>query len=485
MVSGASGGLLAPANRAVTAALVAVMVLASYNNLAVTSALPSIGHDLGRVVLLPWVVTAELLAGAIAVLAVGPFIDGSGSRRAFRVSVVCTATASGLCAVAPSMETLVAARSLQGFSNGAMIGTAITCIGLVFDDATRPRAYALTASVWAIMGAGAPATAALLVSTLGWRAVFAVSLVVAVMATAVGWDRMPATPHQADAEPIDRRGLLLISGATVVLLLAVADIELWNLALLASGCLLAVAYWYHARGHPWPIVRPAHVIGSEWWPVHAAPTLAVAGGTGANVFLPLYLQGARGTSATTAAFSVLWLRLSWSLAAWGSGKLQERMRAPAVVILGAVVLASSGAAAAVLAYWRAPIGWLFAVFACLGCGVGVVATTCLSLLQRWAADREMGRMTSAHQFLRMLGFSLGAAVSGLVVFKVVDARTGDVESVRGLLGDAEAALNPSAAEALESAYTWSLVAMAVISASALPMALILARRCGPDTISRL
>ena len=64
------------------------VAMASYNNLSVTAALPDIGDDLGRVALLPWVVTVELVAAAIAVLAVGPYIDGAGARRAFRITVV-------------------------------------------------------------------------------------------------------------------------------------------------------------------------------------------------------------------------------------------------------------------------------------------------------------------------------------------------------------------------------------------------------------
>ena len=134
----------------------AAVAMASYNNLSVTAALPDIGDDLGRVALLPWVVTVELLSAAIAVLAVGPFIDGAGARRAFRLTVVAFLATSAMCVVAPTMELLVVARVLQGLGSGALIGTALTCIGLVFDEAVRPWAYALMSSVWGIMGIGGP-----------------------------------------------------------------------------------------------------------------------------------------------------------------------------------------------------------------------------------------------------------------------------------------------------------------------------------------
>jgi len=472
----------------------AAIALASYNNLAVTAAQPDIGRDLGRVSLLGWVITVELLAGAIAVLAVGPFIDSTGARRAFRLTIVATALTSGLCAAAPSMELLVLARLFQGLGTGALIGTAITCIGLVYNSALLPRAYALVSSVWGLMGIGSPAIAAVLVSTLGWRAVFAVNLPVAAAAAAIGWSSLPSEPAHTAEEPLDRLGLLLMTGVTAALLLAVSGSQLWNLeplgrggalslALLAAGGLMSAAYSRHARGHPWPVLRPAHLVGRRWWPIHATAALTVTGGIGASAFLALYLRGARGASVAAAAFAVLWPTLGWSISAWVSSKLQERLHPQTVALMGTGILTLSSAAATFMAQYRSPVPLLFAAFFCMGCGVGAVTTSCLSLLQQQTDDREMGRLSSAHQFVRSLGFTYGPAVAGMVIFTAVDLRTGDVEAVRDLLSDS-GALNPATAEALASAYALALGVTAVICAIAVPAGLTLARRYNPDKTTR-
>ena len=321
-----SSGLLGPKYRAASLALMSAVAMASYNNLSVTAALPDIGDDLGRVALLPWVVTVELVAAAIAVLAVGPYIDGAGARRAFRITVVAFLGTSAMCAAAPTMELLVLARVLQGLGSGALIGTALTSIGLVFDDAVRPWAYALMSSVWGIMGIGGPALAAVLVSTLGWRAVFAANLPVAVAAAAVGWSRLPATARAA-AEPVDRRGLLLLSAFTVVLLVATSYLEWYSIVLVVVGVAVGALYVVHARSSRWPVVRLSHVTAGRWRYIHIVGVLAVSGGTGASVFLPLYLKAARGSSVAFAAFAVIWPTLGWSVAAWVSGKLQQHLRA--------------------------------------------------------------------------------------------------------------------------------------------------------------
>ena len=212
--AGKGPGLFSSAYRQVVLALLAGVALVSYNNMAATAALPDIGEDLGSVALLPWVITVELLAAAIAVLAVGPYIDGSGASRTFRVTIVGFAVASFLCAAAPTMELLVAARVLQGLGTGALLGTAITSIGLIADDRIRPRIYAVVSAMWGVMSVGGPALAAGLVGALGWRSVFAVNLPVAAAAGAVGWRKLPEQAA-ADPERLDRRGLLLASAATV------------------------------------------------------------------------------------------------------------------------------------------------------------------------------------------------------------------------------------------------------------------------------
>ena len=470
----AASGLLGPKYRAAALSLMVLVAIASYNHLSVTAALPAIGDDLGRVTLLPWVVTSELVAAAVAVLAVGPFIDGAGARQAFRITVVAALATSAMCAAAPTMELLVAGRLLQGLAMGALIGTALTAIGLVFDDAARPWAYALMSSVWGIMGIGSPAVAAALVSTLGWRAVFVLNLPVGLIAAAVGWNRMPSEA-QAAAEQLDRRGLLILSAFTAALLVATSYLEWYSIALVLLGVLLAALYVVHARGSPSPVVRIPHVTGSQFWPIHVVAALAVSGGTGASVYLPLYLKAARGSSVAFAAFAVVWPTLGWSTASWVSGKLQQHLRAQTVTLFGAGFMAVGAVAVATAVGAGAAVPLILAASACVGWGIGTITTAGLSLLQSRAAAAEMGRVSAAHQFLRSLGFAYGAAAAGLVLFWVVERRTGDAELVRSLLGDIGTAVDAAVADALAAGYMWSLVAMAVLSVLTVPAALVLTR----------
>ncbi|MCO4835974.1 MAG: hypothetical protein KC481_20150, partial [Acidimicrobiaceae bacterium] len=86
-----------------------------------------------------------------------------------------------------------------------------------------------------------------------------------------------------------------------------------------------------------------------------------------------------------------------------------------------------------------------------------------TLLQGRASPTEMGRVTSAHQFLRSLGFAYGAAVGGAVLFFVVAQQIDDVEAIRDLLGGEEAALNEAAVAALQDGFVWALAATTVFT----------------------
>ena len=130
----------------VTVANLTVVALVAFDGLAIVAALPSITDDLGDVALVPWVITGFLATSAIAGLAAGPVIDAVGVRRTFRVTGVWFLITSVLVAVAPNMETLVAARVLQGFGGGLVIAVALAAVGLAYPVALRPRAFAAAAA---------------------------------------------------------------------------------------------------------------------------------------------------------------------------------------------------------------------------------------------------------------------------------------------------------------------------------------------------
>ena len=469
-------GLLGPRYRPITVSLMSAISLVAYTNLSVTAALPDIGNDLGSVDLIPWVVTVELLASAIAVLAIGPVVDGLGVRVVYRVAMLAFIATSVLCAFSPRMELLVAARVGQGLAAGGVLGTSLSSIGLAFDPDVRPRMYAAISAVWGVLGVAGPAIAAVLLSVAGWRWVFLVIVPIGVPATLIGWARLPGRrPASAGDQPggstslpstpFDGPGLVLVTVVTVCLLVGASTPSRWALAYLAGAVLVGSVYAIRARRVLDPVVRLGHLVAARWRNIHVTSALAVGGGTGASAFLPVYLTGARGWSSEQAAFSVLFMVIGWSGSAWVASRMLEHSTPPTVITRGSVNLTVGCTLAAVAAALEWPIAVLLLSFTVLGSGIGMMTTSGLALLQARADPAEMGRASSAHQFLRSLGFAYGTALAGLVLFWVIGRRVDDVESVRQLLGDDGdgAPLSIQTRAALQAGYAWALAVMAIMA----------------------
>ncbi len=475
-----STGLFSAENRALTFSTMTVVGVASYNNLSVSAALPSIGDDLGNLDLLPWVVTIELITAAIAVLAVGPLIDALGTRTVFRGSLVAFALTSVGCALAPDMLSLIVARGLQGFTNGAIIANVMAAMGIGVPEALRARAYATNSSVWGVMGLAGPAIAAVILTVAGWPAIFLVNLPVALVAGVVGWNVFPGPADESNGDGVsarpDRRGLSIVAAFTLVSLGALSSLAWWTPIALVASAVLIGAYLRHERTAGQPVLRLRHVVDRSFRVLHTTAFLVITSGIAANAFLPVYVKGARGATTAGAAFSVVFLTTGWTSGAFVSSRVSELRHGELAVLLGALVLATSTTGIAVGVALAAPLWLLFIGFTGVGFGLGAAASSGLSVLQSKADRAEMGRVNSAHQFIRTLGFSYGAAIGGAILFGVVAARLGDADVVRDLLGDDDpVGVSGEVIDALELGFTASTVVAALLSYVALGAAYVLER----------
>ncbi|MEQ8841004.1 MAG: MFS transporter [Acidimicrobiales bacterium] len=467
--------LLGEGRRPVVVAVMSLIAIASYNNLSATAALPDIGDDLGDIGLLPFVITLELLTSAVAVLAAGAVVDSLGARRVYRVATVGFVVMSLTVAAAPTMPLLLAARAVQGIFAGALMTVGVASIGLAIPARLRPKAFAFTSSVWGVMGVAGPAIAAIFVATVGWRAIFVVNVPVTVIAAALGWHRIPDRQDGAPAHRVDRVGLALVAAITTAAL-ALATYSPVVIAIALATLALAVPLYVRwAHRTPDPVVRLPHLLEPRYRTVHVTSMAVLAGGVGANSFLPLYLRTTRGQSTGVAAFGVMFLTVGWTASAYVASWLQERWRGEWVSLLGSAIATTAVVFTAACVHLDAPVPVVYAAFFSLGAGVGMVTSTGAALLQSRTRPAEMGRVTGAHQFLRTIALTLGIAAVGAITLAVVDARTGDIESVRDLLSGDDVAVPVDLLDSISDGYAIAIAALAVVVAASIPSALRLVR----------
>ncbi len=457
-------------------ALISIIAIASYNNLAATAVLPDIGDDLGRINLLPWVITIELLTSAVAVLAAGPIVDSAGVRRTFKIAGTGFMITSIIVAAAPTMPTLIVARAAQGVFAGGVMTVATAGIGVAIPSALRPRAFASISTVWGVMGVAGPAIAALLVAVASWRAIFIFNIPVTAIALWVGWNELPdrqsaESPGATRSKRIDGVGLVLVAIITAAALSLTAATPV--IVIIGAVVMVAsvVVYRSWAQRTPEPILHIGHITQIRYRNVHLTSMAVLAAGVGVNSLLPLYIRGVRQESTTVAAFSVLYMTVGWTAGAWIASQLQDRWRGETVSFLGSVIAFPATVAVAFVIHIDAALPVVYLMFAWMGLGVGTITSTGAALLQNRTALAEMGRLNGAHQFLRTISLTIGIAAVAAITLAVVDHRVGDVEAVRELLGNDAEIIPDGLVDALGDGYAWAATAAAAIAAITIPAAL--------------
>ncbi len=455
--------LLHPSVRRVTVSVLTLVGLSAFEGLAVAAALPEVAAALGDVALLPWVITAYLLLSGVSTVAAGALADRIGLRAVFRGAVALFVLGGVLAGFAPDMKTLIAARVIHGTGAGAVNAVGLTAVGAVFPQRLVARAFAANSIVWGVMSVAGPALAALLLSVASWRWIFWMNLPLGGAALLLGWNAMPGA-RPAVSRALRWSDLLLLMGASMALLVGVDAMDLSSIpALLVAGALGAFLL-YRSRGRDDALLAPRHVLSAPLGPLAGAMGLLLVGAIGTQSFLPLYVSGAREGGTELVAGSVLFFVLGWTSGANVASRLAPRTGPARVLRVGTAIVPFALAAVSAVAWQQGPLYLLFGALVVVGLGMGLATNTALSLVRTLAPEGELGRATAAHQFVRNLGFLLGNALFGALMLWVVATLTGDVESVRAVLGQgSEAAPQPSVVAAIHTGFATAATVSACVA----------------------
>ncbi|MCH7790171.1 MAG: MFS transporter, partial [Acidobacteria bacterium] len=193
----------------------------------VNLALSTLAHDFDSDLSVEWIVTGYLAAVGVSQMTTGWVGDRFGRKRVFITSLVLFTFGSLLCAAAPSLELLVAARVVQGVGGGLLIPIAMAMIYELFAPHERGRAMGIFGI--AVMAAPAigPVLGGSVVSSFGWRWLFLINVPVGLVGVPLAIKLLRETGYHEE-RPFDGKGLLLavaVAGLSVPLGLA---LFLWN-----------------------------------------------------------------------------------------------------------------------------------------------------------------------------------------------------------------------------------------------------------------
>src|SRR3954454_6903539 len=166
------------------AAIVLAMLPAVLDQTVLSTALPTIATDLGRLSDVSWVVTAYVVAAAAATPLWGKLGDRHGRKALLELSLALFLIASAACGFAHSIAFLVVARAVQGVAAGGLMSLAMAAVGDLVAPRERARYQGYIAAVFAVATVAGPLLGALLVQHASCRWVFYVNLPLGIAALA-------------------------------------------------------------------------------------------------------------------------------------------------------------------------------------------------------------------------------------------------------------------------------------------------------------
>jgi EmrB/QacA subfamily drug resistance transporter len=412
-------------------AIMLATLLAALDQTIVATALPQIVSDLHGFEHLSWVVTAYLLASTVTIPLYGKLSDLYGRRRLFLVSIVLFLTGSALCAVAQSMGQLIAFRALQGLGAGGLIPLSQAAVADLFPPRERGRYTGFIGGMWAAAAVAGPLVGGTLTDAASWRWIFIINLPIGLFALVVVMRTMRSTPAPR-SHRIDWPGAVVLTVAITGILLACVwggttypwdSVQVVGAAALGVA-LLAVFLRIEQRA-PEPLV-PLRLMADRLVAVAGAASLLVGALLfGVVVYVPLYVQGVLGGSATNSGIVLIPHALGWVIAAATAGQLIARtgryrtipIAGTAAILVGVVLLTRVGVDTSRLL--------VAAILAVIGAGMGVTVQTLTLAAQNAVPLREVGVVTGALVFNRSMGASLAVAALGALLVNRLAAELSD------------------------------------------------------------
>jgi EmrB/QacA subfamily drug resistance transporter len=365
--------------------------------------------------LLSWVLDGYFVVIAALLVPAGGLADRFGHKRVFLWGLGLFTLASLLCAVAPSLEALIAFRVLQGVGAAAIAPTSLAIILDSFPAEKRATGVGLWGASAAAAAAIGPSLGAALVELDSWRLVFLVNLPLGAALLVAGRRLLPERPT-ADTRLPDLPGALTLALGLAAVTLGIVEGNDWGwtsagtLVSFAAAALLLGTVVGRSLRHPRPIVEPALFAHRSFSLGNLGTLLFAAAFFSLILGNVLFLTTVWGYSILGAGLAALPGPAMTTVVSGPAGRLADRFGHRAVVVpgtlvfaAGAMVLRSAGAEPDYLGLWL-PGAVL------TGIGIGLAFPTLGSAAVRDIADDRFATASAVNAAFRQVGAVLGTAI---------------------------------------------------------------------------
>ncbi len=397
------------------------MLLAALDQTIVGTALPHIVASLGGLDHYAWVVTAYLLASTVSIPIWGKLSDIYGRRTFFILGMVIFLIGSALAGTSQNMTQLIIYRGIQGLGAGAMMPIAMAIIGDLFPPAERGKWQGLIVAVFGLASIVGPTLGGWITDNWGWRWVFYVNMPVGVIAILTAGFVMPKLVIRRQ-HIIDYLGVVTLVAGTVPLLLAFSwagTQYAWGswqiISLFSFSVVMLIIFFLVEMRATEPIISPQLFKNSIFTVSTIAMFLVSAGMFGAILYLPLFVQGVLGNTATDSGLVLTPLMLGFMFSSIVGGQLLSRTGRYKILAMIGFTIAAIGMFMLSRMTPNTSQGEVVRNMLVTGLGIGVMMSLFTIVVQNAFPYRQLGEVTASLTFFRSIGSTMGVAVMGTIM----------------------------------------------------------------------
>lgn len=408
------------------------LLLAALDNTIVGTAMPRVIEELHGFERYAWTTTAYLLTSTTAVPIFGKLSDMHGRKQYFLGGAIFFVLTSALCGAAgdlplpmDGMNQLILFRGLQGIGAGIITALTFTVVGDIFPPAERGKYQGLFSAVWGLASVFGPTLGGWITDTLSWRWVFYVNLPVGIVASLVVYFSFPNIRPPRIERKVDYLGVISLIACIVPLLLALTwagDPHFgWKstrvVALMCVAAVMLVVFLVVESKADEPIL-PLKLFRKPIFAVSMVVLFMTGMGMFAAVlFIPLFMQGVSGVSATQSGTLLTPMMLMMMTGSILSGQLISRTgryKMLALTGLGIMVVGLYLMAHMAVDTTRTVIvrDMLF-----VGFGLGLTMPLFTLVVQNSVPPTMIGVATASTQFFRTMGATVGTAIFGTIMLR--------------------------------------------------------------------